>query len=87
MFLDDTGELLDHYDGGGHVLALGQCFNCRRVFAFNPVSVPSINIHGEREPICQPCVTLANVERRKNGVPEIVPEPDAYEPCPEEALS
>jgi hypothetical protein len=62
------------------------CFGCGRVFGFNPVRVPSISIEGERKPICQACVDLANPRRIANGLPPIVPAPDAYDACDESEL-
>lgn len=72
--------------GGGFVLAHGGCFGCGQPFAFNPARVPSINIGGERWPVCIDCVDLANEIRIANGLPIIVPAPDAYEPMPESEL-
>jgi hypothetical protein len=48
--------------------------------------VPSIRINGTREPICLACVTTVNPRREANGLPPIVPAPDAYEACREEEL-
>ena len=71
----------------GFALAFGSCVSCRETFGFNPVRVPSIRIAGEREPICRKCVDRINPHRRRNGLPEIVPAPDAYEACEESELS
>jgi hypothetical protein len=70
----------------GYVFAMGPCANCRRHFSFNPATVPSIRINGVREPICRSCVDRANPLRRANGLPEIVPAPDAYDACDENEL-
>ena len=70
----------------GYVFAHSICFGCKQVFSYNPMKVPSIPIDGEREPICQACVDRINPERIKNGLPPIVPAPDAYEPCNETEL-
>lgn len=63
---------------------IGHCFACGRVFVFNAEHVPSVPAEisgtGEREPICRDCVELANPKRVANGLPPIVPHPDAYEP-------
>jgi hypothetical protein len=76
--------------------ATSPCFGCGRVFSYNPIHVPSIRINangqpavgrlGTREPICEACVTAVNPRRIANGLPPIVPHPDAYEPCREEEL-
>jgi len=72
----------------GYALCFGNCFGCDRLFGFNPNKVPSILSPrtGQKEPVCQACVDKANPERAKNGLPPIVPAPDAYEPEPEENL-
>jgi hypothetical protein len=70
----------------GYVVAMGHCFGCGRVFGFNPKRVPSITIKGTREPICAYCVERANPLRIKNGLPPIIPAPDAYEACDEGEL-
>jgi hypothetical protein len=70
----------------GYVLAFGQCISCKRVFGFNPILVPSIRIDGEREPICEACITKANPQRIRNGLPPVIPDPDAYGACPENML-
>lgn len=70
----------------GYALAMGACIGCGRMFAFNPVRVPSIRVNGSREPICADCVARANPLRIANGLEPIVPAPDAYEGVPEEEL-
>jgi hypothetical protein len=64
-----------------YALCYAACFGCRRIFAFNPLYVPSILFEGEREPICQSCVEAVNPRRIANGLPPIVPRPDAYQAC------
>jgi hypothetical protein len=56
--------------------------------SYNPVRVPSIRDPktGQREPICQDCVTRVNPLREKNGLPPIVPHADAYKPVDEREL-
>ena len=71
----------------GYVFATSACVGCRRIFSYNPMRVPSLTINGSREPICQACVERVNPTRIKNGLPPIVPLPDAYEPCDESELS
>jgi hypothetical protein len=70
----------------GYAIAMGRCFGCGAVFGFNPVRVPSIRVNGQKEPICQACVTHINPQRRANGVPEITPAPDAYSEVNESEL-
>ena len=70
----------------GYMIAFGPCLICRRPFGFNPHSVPSSSaVTGEREPICRDCVNVLNASRIAQGLPQIVPAPDAYEPAPDGA--
>ena len=62
------------------VYVLGECYVCRRVFAFNGELVPSLELNGRREPFCPDCIARANVKRVANGLDPIVPLPGAYEP-------
>ena len=71
----------------GYVLAHSPCLGCGRIFAYNPMRVPSCSAAtGKREPICLDCVHRVNPQRVKNGLAPIIPHRDAYEPCPEEEL-
>jgi hypothetical protein len=70
----------------GYVTAMGCCVVCRKLFSFNPMRVPSITVNGTKEPVCAECVELANPERIKNGLPPIIPAPDAYDACDEGEL-
>lgn len=71
----------------GYVMVMSPCIGCGRAFSFNPTLVPSISVEGSpRRPICADCVARVNPMREKNGLPLIVPHPDAYEPCDESAL-
>lgn len=70
----------------GYALVMSPCYGCNRLFSFNPLHVPSIPIDGVRQPICQDCVTRVNPMRKKNGLPEIVPHADAYEPVDESEI-
>jgi hypothetical protein len=70
----------------GYALCTSACFGCNRIFNYNPMRVPSIPINGSREPICEACVTRVNPLRKKNGLPPIVPAPDAYDACDEAEL-
>jgi hypothetical protein len=64
----------------GYMYVLGDCFACHRPFYFSAERVPSIVFNGEREPVCESCVRLANPERVKNGLEPIRILPGAYEP-------
>lgn len=70
----------------GYAMAFGKCFGCSKMFGFNPVSVPSINFDGIKEPICAECIERVNPMREANGLPKVVPAPDAYEPVEEGRL-
>ena len=70
----------------GYVYVTSACAGCGRVFSYNPVRVPSVRIHGRREPVCQGCVARVNPTRIAKGLEPIVPLPDAYEPCDESEL-
>jgi hypothetical protein len=70
----------------GYVAAISPCIGCQRVFSYNPMRVPSITIKGHREPICADCVARVNPTRKANGLPLIVPLPDAYDAVPEDEL-
>ena len=70
----------------GYAMAMSACVGCKRVFSFNPLRVPSITIKGVKEPICRACVDRVNPKRIANGLPPIVPSPDAYEACEESEL-
>lgn len=70
----------------GYATAMGICFGCKQPFSFNPVRVPSIMISGSKEPVCAGCVERVNPKRIANGLPPIVPLPDAYEACEESEL-
>lgn len=70
----------------GYAFATSPCAGCHRLFSYNPMRVPSIRIQGEREPICEACVTRVNPMRIKNGLPPIVPLPGAYDACDESEL-
>jgi hypothetical protein len=70
----------------GYAFCAGPCCGCGQPFVFNPRRVPSIRINGHRQPICRSCIARVNPMRRANGLEEIVPLPDAYEPCDEREL-
>ena len=60
------------------MMCISTCVCCRRLFAYDPIIVPSIRVEGVREPICRRCVDWANPQRVANGVEPIVPKPGAY---------
>jgi hypothetical protein len=64
----------------GYMLAIGPCWGCGAMFAFNPDRVPSIVVEGERQALCRACVARANRLRASTGAPPIVPLAGAYEP-------
>lgn len=70
----------------GYVFAMAPCVGCKQIFSFNPVRVPSLTWNGTRQPICRACVDRINPKRIANGVPPIVPLPDAYAECEEGEL-
>lgn len=70
----------------GYVTAMSPCIGCGRIFSYNPVRVPSVTWKGTREPICLGCVERINPQRIKNGLPPIVPAPDAYDAADENEL-
>lgn len=63
----------------GYMMGIGPCIGCTAIFSFNPNKVPSVEVDGKKEPICSACVKRANPMRIENGLPPIVPAPDAYE--------
>lgn len=63
-----------------YMSVISPCYACRQLFSYHPDRVPSIRVDGIRQPICQSCVDRANVKRKENGLPPIVPLPGAYEP-------
>jgi hypothetical protein len=72
----------------GYMLVFGHCFGCGKPFGFNPELVPSIpilpdgsvGVGGDRKPICESCITLANHRRIADGLPPWDIPPGAYEP-------
>lgn len=70
----------------GFAICYGNCIMCKKFFAFNPVSVPSVRLKSEREPICRECVESANVQRKEIGMAPIEILPDAYSACDESEL-
>lgn len=68
----------------GQAFALGPCLVCGQPFTFDPETVPSVPIdpvtglppdlggdpaRARRQPLCPPCVTKANKERKARGLP------------------
>jgi len=70
----------------GYAQVFSPCFQCEKIFSYNPHRVPSVKIEGKREPICRNCVEEANPLRIINGLPPIEINPDAYEPIHESEL-
>jgi hypothetical protein len=71
----------------GYALCFSNCFSCNRVFGFNPMRVPSINVNGQRHPVCRDCIARANPIRVANGLDPVVPAANAYDACEEGELS
>ena len=73
----------------GYALATSSCFGCGRLFSYNPVRVPSIRDphSGEKEPVCQSCINIANRIRADKGLDLLVVHPEAYLACDEGELS
>jgi hypothetical protein len=61
-------------------LAYSPCFGCHRMFAYNPVRVPSIRPAPDMdaEPICMACIERVNPVRIAMGLEKIEPLPGAY---------
>jgi len=71
----------------GVAVLWAQCYTCGGMMPCNPKRVPSLpDEEGVRQPICQQCIRLANVEREKQGSPMFEIAPDAYEPIDETEL-
>lgn len=70
----------------GYAMCMSPCYQCKRVFSYNPHFVPSLTVYGTREPFCRDCIERANPIRVAKGLEPIVPHPQAYEPLPEEEL-
>ena len=64
----------------GYMIAMSDCFVCRRIFSYNPNTVPSIrDSHDVRQPICAGCMLIINTKREAQGLPAFPIRPDAYE--------
>jgi len=70
----------------GYAIVFGPCCACGHSFGYHPNFVPSIFVHGKKEPVCEDCMRVANEKRKANGVPIVEIHPQAYEPCREEEL-
>ena len=64
----------------GWMVVLGECYVCGRRFTFSAERVPSVVVHGEREPICEPCIEHVNRVRARNGLALFPILPGAYAP-------
>jgi hypothetical protein len=69
-----------------HVMVMGECVCCRRMFTFHPNLVPSVRMKdgqldpgGTREPFCRSCANLINSQRVALGLAPIRIDPQAYE--------
>ncbi len=70
----------------GYAICTSACFGCGLIFGYNPHKVPSIRVTGERRPVCQACVDVANPQRIAIGLEPITVQPGAYEAIREEEL-
>jgi hypothetical protein len=70
----------------GFLFLTADCSRCRRVFAFNPLRVPSVVVAGERLPLCRDCVEWANAIRASRGLATWTVYPDSYEPVDEQEV-
>jgi len=70
----------------GYLFAFSPCIRCGVPFGYNPARVPSVIVHGSREPICQDCIAYINAERVKNGREAINVLAGAYDACDESEL-
>jgi hypothetical protein len=70
----------------GYATCISPCACCGRAFSYNPIAVPSIRVRGVKQPICEDCMTTANVQRVAAGLAPLPIRPDAYEACDEAEL-
>lgn len=71
----------------GYAMVWSACFGCGQVFGYNPMTVPSHRDNtGERQPVCQGCMTIVNAERVRRGHAPFPIAADAYEACDETEL-
>jgi hypothetical protein len=70
----------------GYVMAMSPCVRCGRIFSCNPMRVPSIRVHGHKEPVCQDCFARLNQVRIAHGLEPVALLPDAYDACDEGEL-
>jgi hypothetical protein len=61
----------------GFMFVLGLCAACHQLVSFNPHWVPSIRVHGLKEPLCQRCAERWNDLHPEPAQPI---HPDAYQP-------
>lgn len=71
----------------GFAECIGPCCGCGEMITFNPNKVPSLRVHGNREPLCRVCFGKWNeIHRVSKGLPPEPLAPDAYSPIPESDL-
>lgn len=64
-----------------YMFLIAECVVCGATFTCNPELVPSIRVHGKREPVCRSCHARWNeIHRVSKGLPPEEPHPGAYEP-------
>ena len=59
----------------GVMFVLGPCYRCGQLFLFNADRVPSITVHGTREPFCLACITAVNPGQHRAGASRDHPAP------------
>lgn len=65
----------------GYAIAISPCFACKRIFGYNPLSVPSVRDQSNtKQPVCRDCMAVVNAKRRQAGLEPFEIRPDAYEP-------
>lgn len=67
----------------GYAIMMGLCIACKRPIQFNPHAVPSLMIHGQREPLCRICAERWNALHPDKARPI---RPDAYSAIDETEL-
>ena len=70
----------------GYALVIGPCILCGRTFGMNPNKVPSIRVHGTRQPVCRNCMDALIAKEEAAGIVPKRYADDAYEPVREEEL-
>jgi len=71
----------------GYAFVTSACCACGAWISYHPHKVPSIRVNGHREPLCRGCFARWNeIHRLDQGMPALLVDTEAYEPCPVEEL-